>query len=631
MSVDFPDLLYRTLPGIYRDKDARGELRRYLEIVSLPLEEIEQSIGQLYRDLFIDSCRKEFVSLIGYLVGVEFDPALPLTEQRAEVGEAFAFYRSKGPQPPLETFARRVTGWAVTLVDFSQTVARVPFLEGTNPIITKRNQPVAENPPGSGRFFFQTDQSIFQLYDARRGRPISRVALAGREAEFAGVEGRFAIKERGREIFTTGTPPPYTAIAADLTNFANPKTPTGSALTVQPKQVAVDPALGRFLIVNPLPLAGNLTVDFQTLVPASVSVQTFDIRDPARMDRLNRSDDPAPYTLDFRAPRKPGDKIGRQHFDNHGFFFTVGHPVANQTPNALPPGSQTGRFTFDNRPLASSDNDGIALQLLDGIDGSPLTRRSLQGREKLFCGTPRGFSIRILGRDICDPAFQPKVTVRSADLSNFSQPKDPNGGNLVLAPTGVAVDPQLGRFLLNLAALGATAEQLRVDFLLGPFKNIALSVAFPLSSATKEIFAFAPDGSIVRLRDGFDGTPISIKIRLGATVADFHGKARGWMIWRNGVEIGGTLQSELKSLDDFTTAVTPGKVAIDPERGRLKFAAGFLTPGDQIAVSFSYEDAIEEEQRFSSFSQRLARVLPAGVMPVLIDSRQAKVDPTTLR
>jgi phage tail-like protein len=630
MSVNFPDLLYRYLPGLYRDKDEAGELRRFLEIMALPLAELQASIGQLHEDSFVQTCRDEFIPFIGGLIGIELDPAASARMQRAEVQEAFAFYRTKGLRDPLQRFAEHLTTWRVATVDFSQQVARAPFVEALNPVLARRGQRVTENPPASGNFFFHTDEAPRPLFDAVLGRPIFRADFAGHESEFAGVEGRFRIKERGQDIFTTGTPPPFSAVAADLNDFANPLTPGGAALVLQLNQVAVDPQLARFRFGGPAPLAGNLTLDFHTLAPASVSVQSFDLRDPSRMEQLGRSDDPAPYSLDLRAPRRPTDRIGRMHFDNHGLFFTLGHTVANQKPNVLPLGSQSGRFTFDNRPISGADPEGISLQLLDGIDGSPLTRRKLAGREKLFCGTLRGFAIRIRGTDITDLAFRPTVTVHAADLSDFAQPKDVNGAALAPAPTDVAVDPQLGRFLLDLTALGATAEELRVDYLLGPAVPFLARQPRGFSPAIPELFAFASDGAVLGLRDGFDGTLVSMKLRLGGTLLDFHGQERGWRIYRNGVEVSGTLPAEAKALEDPTTAVTPGRVALDVERGRFKFPAGFLNPGDVITVDFSAEDGVSEEQVLSSFAQRLPRSLPAGVVPVVVDTRRAKVDPRNL-
>ena len=38
-----------------------------------------------------------------------------------------------------------------------------------------------------------------------------------------------------------------------------------------------------------------------------------------------------------------------------------------------------------------------------------------------------------------------------------------------------------------------------------------------------------------------------------------------------------------------------------------------------------------ERRTFDSFAQRLPRLLPAGVVPVIIDNRQVHIDPSSIR
>jgi hypothetical protein len=629
MSTDFAALLYDRLPGLYRDKDDLGELRNFLQIVSDPLTEIDQSIAQLYQDFFINSSRDTFVALLGPLIGVPPAATQPPWAQRAEVSEAFAFYRSKGLQQPLPGMANHLTRLPVQVLDFSQQVARAPFLQDTDPVLAFRNQPVGEAPAGSGRFYFRTDLNLQPLYDFKTGRAITRTALMGQESEYAGVDGRFSIKQFQIDVFTRAANP-YSAVAADLTDFTNPKTPSGTALALTATQIGVDPVLGRFLMPAPHPLAGNLTTDYEALVPASLARQTFDITDPGRMVQLGRTDDPAPYSLDLRAPRAPQDKFGRTHFDNHGFFFTFGKQLANQKPDLLA-SAPPAQFSFDNRPLPQGSTQGAFLQLLDGIDGSPLTRLKLQGHEADFCGTARGFSVRVNGLAVLDPAFQPSVKVRAADLSDFTHPKDAGGNAIVLAPTDIAVDPQLGRFTMNLAALAITAETVRVDYLLGPSRLVQRGTPDIPDTTVPQLFTFAANGGATLLRDGFDGTPVTVKLRLGAAVTDFHGTGRGWVICRNQVDISGALPAEIKSLANSATAVTQGKVAVDPDLGRFKFPAGFLQATDTVTVDFNAEDLSGEQQLLDSFAQRLPRMLPAGVVPVIVDTRRTPVNPAVLR
>jgi phage tail-like protein len=626
VSVDFAELLYRSLPGLYRDKDVDGELHRFLEIMALPLGELESSVEQLYQDFYIERCREPFVALLGDLVGVTVDPTLPTRAQRGEVREALHFYRSKGLQIPLERFAESVSGFRVTLVDFSGTVALVPFLEASNPVELRRDRSVGEDPPGSGHYFFREDRALQPLFDGIRGRPITRVELSGNEALYAGVEGRFSIEHRGVSLFGA-EPGSYTAVAADLTDFTQPKTPGGAPLSIGTHEIALDPLLGRFLSIDPTLLAGNLRGTYSALSPASIRAQAFDIRRPGPIGRLGRVDDPAPYTLDLRAPRRATDAVGRQHFDNHGFFVTPGREFANQRANVLPPQTESGNFSFDNRPLPLADANGVRLQLLDAWDGAPLTRRALMGRELEFAGTRRGFTIRIGAVAVTDPEFAAPVRVVAADLGDFSNPRSPTGAPLLLAATDVAVDPELGRFRLDLAALGARAEQVRVDFLLAAAALVEDGEPLALSASVPEFFAFLADGATLPLRDRLDGTPIAVALRLGRSVSDYEGGGRGFSIRKNGVDVAASLSLELIELDAETTPVTPGRVAVDVGRARFKFPTGFLAPGDQIRVDYAFEDPLERNRVFENVAQRLPRALPAGTVPVLIDTRRVPANP----
>ncbi|HEX7837472.1 MAG TPA: hypothetical protein VF469_08415 [Kofleriaceae bacterium] len=465
------------------------------------------------------------------------------------------------------------------------------------------------------------------LYDERRGRPIARAEIASLAAEVIGTDAGFTIYDRGVPLLGPNAPSPLAVLAADLSDFANPRNPGGAALVVVANQVAIDPALGRFLIVSPGPLAANASVDFHTLVPGATVPQTFDIRDSSRMQRLGRSDDLAPYTLDLRSPSRPSDRIGRTFYDNHGLFLTVGTKLANQRPNLVRPGVFSG-FTFDGRPLAVNDTAGVALQLQDGIDGSPLTRAKLAGNEAVFFDAARGFTIADLATTLRDPAFPVAVRLVAADLTDFANPRHATGGApLVLAAADVAIDPQLGRFLINLAALGLDAGRVRVGYMLAPATRITGGAPLALGPAA---FAFAADGALNPLRDAFDGTPLAVKLRLGVTAGDFHGTVRGYRVLRDGSDVTGALALELKALDAPGATATAGHLAIDVERGRFALPAGLVQPGDVLAVEFSAEDLVATDRAFQRVAQRLPRMMPAGVTPVLIDTRRARVDPSTL-
>ncbi len=623
MSTDFGTLLFRFLPGLYRDKDEGDVLRRFLEIMAQPLAELEASIEQLHEDTFVERCRGPLVPLIGDLVGADVDPTQPERAQRAEVRNSLAFYRSKGLGESLGRFVEDATGWRATLVDFSDVVAQVPAVSELDPLVVLRERPIAETPAGSGRFHFDAGGGLTRLFDATRGRPITRRLLAADPARFAGQEGRFGVWERGEDLLM-GSPPRYRTVAADLSDFAAPRAVDGTPLVLASGDVAVDPELGRFLFGGSAPLAGNLRATYVVLRPASIRTQAFHVGDSSRMRRLGRADDPAPYSIDVGAPRRVTDRNGQKHFDNHGIFLTPARVLAQRRPNALPPGSESGRFSFDDSALALSDTEGVSLQLLDGLDGSPITRKKLAAFPSELFGAPRGFTLRVGSTTLGEA--RPDVRLVAANLANFVAPKAPDGTALTLLPTDVAIDPELGRIRLDLTALGLRAEELRVDYLLANVAGVDAAKALALSSGAPELFAFAPDGAHARPRDRRDGTPLAVALRLGRPLSSYYGTPRGFTLRRNGAPLTAALTPDLVSLDEPAATVAAGRVAVDLERGRFQLPSGSLASGDVVTVDYGAAD-VAESRVFESLAQRLARALPAGVVPVIVDTRRSPVNP----
>ncbi|MFI7128808.1 hypothetical protein ACIBQ1_24105 [Nonomuraea sp. NPDC050153] len=489
MTID-ADLLMANLPGLYRDKDASGDLLRFLTILAGPLGELHASITQLRDDQTVVACRAPFIPLIGALVGTEVDTTLPERAQRDEVLDALSGYRRKGTFDLVQRTAESLTGWRVRLVDFSARVAAVP--------------------------------------------------------------------------------------------------------------------------------------DVASLRPGTAGIVTAPVADPAALAGLGRADDVVPTVLDVRAPLAVTDAAGRAHFDNLGLFATPARVAADRRPAEL--GGGDGRLTFDDRPVAPGDTQGVRLQLLDGIDGTPLTRSKLDGAVPRFAGTPRGFAIRIGGVDVTDPAFRPAVRVLAADLTDFAAPRRPGGGPLTPAPTDIAVDPQLGRILLDPAALGVSAQAVRVDHLTAPAVRAAGVTAGPARADTPAVRSLTVDGFPAELVDALDGTPVRAALRLGVPLAAFHGTDRGWRIARNGADVTAQLTPLLADLDRLDLAVAPGNLAIDPVRGLLAFPQGFVTAADTVTAVFSHPGRAAQARLFDSLAQRLPKIVPAGVTPVVIDTRHARAD-----
>jgi hypothetical protein len=140
MDTSKKDRLYELLPAIYRMRDyEQGEpLRALLQVIAEQVEVVEQDIGQLYENWFIETCEDWVVPYIGDLVGYR-----PVSEEgeaggdtsprgralnrilvpRREVANTVRYRRRKGALSLLEELARDVAGWPARAVEFFKLLA----------------------------------------------------------------------------------------------------------------------------------------------------------------------------------------------------------------------------------------------------------------------------------------------------------------------------------------------------------------------------------------------------------------------------------------------------------------------------------------------------------------------------
>nr|BDT33016.1 phage tail protein [Myxococcus sp. MH1] len=137
------DRLYKLLPAIHRAKDTlQGEpLRALLAIMEHELLALEEDIGQLHDNWFIETCQEWVVPYIGDLLKVrDLVPVDPgLFSQRAYVANTLAYRRRKGTAAMLEQLARDVTGWPARAVEFFQRVGTTQYLN--HPRLTSLRTP----------------------------------------------------------------------------------------------------------------------------------------------------------------------------------------------------------------------------------------------------------------------------------------------------------------------------------------------------------------------------------------------------------------------------------------------------------------------------------------------------------
>lgn len=126
------DRLYNLLPEIYRIRDAEGGeiLRALLAVIEEEANALEEDIGGLYNNLFIETCEEWVVPYIGDLIGTKTLHPIPSSDfsQRAYVANTLAYRRRKGTATVLEQLAHDVTGWDSRVVEYFRLLAMTQHL-----------------------------------------------------------------------------------------------------------------------------------------------------------------------------------------------------------------------------------------------------------------------------------------------------------------------------------------------------------------------------------------------------------------------------------------------------------------------------------------------------------------------
>jgi phage tail-like protein len=110
MSGYFEKKLVDLLPPIYRERDTTGDLRAFLAVPAITLDEIKSLIDRLPDIWDVDACDPRFLPLLAALVGYRFDPMRDPDPQRREIAEIVERYRRKGSTPAIRRALVNV-GW----------------------------------------------------------------------------------------------------------------------------------------------------------------------------------------------------------------------------------------------------------------------------------------------------------------------------------------------------------------------------------------------------------------------------------------------------------------------------------------------------------------------------------------
>lgn len=117
--------LFARLPEVYRTYDAEqqpaDQLRAYLAAVEAAFDPVHANIGQLYEDLFIETCDDWAIPYIADLLGTTHLKG-DARHLRADVADTIALRRRKGTLGAIERLAVNLTGWACRAVELYQNL-----------------------------------------------------------------------------------------------------------------------------------------------------------------------------------------------------------------------------------------------------------------------------------------------------------------------------------------------------------------------------------------------------------------------------------------------------------------------------------------------------------------------------
>jgi phage tail-like protein len=110
MAGYFEDKLIDLLPPIYQEMDTSGDLKAFLSIPAVTLDEIKALIDQFPSLFDVDTCREDFLPMLALLVGYRYDPLRDPLIQRREIRDAIETHRRKGTIPAILRTLQR-NGW----------------------------------------------------------------------------------------------------------------------------------------------------------------------------------------------------------------------------------------------------------------------------------------------------------------------------------------------------------------------------------------------------------------------------------------------------------------------------------------------------------------------------------------
>lgn len=115
----YQSLLYRLLPSMYRGRDDKRELERFVALFGHEAARLRAQIDRLGQDFYIDSCQDWVIPYIADLLdtGIIFNQG---ARNRADVKNTIKWRRQKGTLAGLEDITSEIGGWGAHAVEMRE-------------------------------------------------------------------------------------------------------------------------------------------------------------------------------------------------------------------------------------------------------------------------------------------------------------------------------------------------------------------------------------------------------------------------------------------------------------------------------------------------------------------------------
>ncbi len=118
----------------------KGQLRRFLKLISFALDEAKGLVDAFPVILNVDKTDADYLPLIAALVGIDFNYDIPIPRQREEIKRAVEVYKTKGTIPGIKRFCRNIMGVNPEIAEWPK---RIMMLNNPSHILPRITTPGA--------------------------------------------------------------------------------------------------------------------------------------------------------------------------------------------------------------------------------------------------------------------------------------------------------------------------------------------------------------------------------------------------------------------------------------------------------------------------------------------------------